>query len=299
MKIAILTKDDNLYSCKRLYEAGKMRGHIVHTINPLLCHIITKDNSQELFYKDKKINHFDAVISRINPNNFYNISIMRYFEILGTYCLNCSESMITAKNKFLSIQLLEKNTIRTPKTIFFNYFNNIDNLIKEINIPLIIKLIHGTQGIGVILANTKKSAVSIIDSFHSLNINIILQEYIKESKGSDIRCLVIDGKVVGAIERKAQKKDFRSNLHRGGKAKIVKINEEEEYIAIKAAKILNLNLAGVDILRSFRGPLVIEVNASPGIEGIENTLKIDIASLIIKMIEKKQNQLSKFLVCPI
>lgn len=287
MKIALLTKDDSLYSCKRLYQAAQMHGHIISVINPALCHVINQNNSQILFYKNKQIDYFNAVISRINPNNFYNISILRCFEIFGVNSFNCSKSIITAKNKFLSLQLLEHNSINIPKTILFNYSNNIENLIKEIKTPLIIKIINGTQGIGVILANTKKSAISIIESFHSFNINIIIQEYIKESQGKDIRCLVVNNEVIGSIERKSRKKDFRSNLHRGGTAKYIKINDIEKNIAIKSAKILKLNIAGVDILRSNRGPLVIEVNGSPGIEGIENALKIDIASKIIKMIEKK------------
>lgn len=289
MKIAILTKDNNLYSCKRLYESAKKRGHILDMIDPNLNCMIINNNYNPISYlsfNGKKISKFDAVISRINPKNTYGMSILRYFEMNGSYVLNKSDAIIKAKNKFFSMQLLSNKGIDVPNTVFLNSLSNIDHIIDLLGIPLIIKFINGTQGIGVIIANTKESIISIIEAFHNVNINIIIQEYIAESNGYDIRCLVIDGKVVGSIKRKAKKGDFRANLHRGGIARNVNISEKEKKIAIKSASLLGLSIAGVDIIRSSRGPLVIEVNASPGIEGIENVLKINIADLVIKLIEK-------------
>lgn len=288
MKIVLLTRDNNLYSCKRLLESAKKRGHHLKMIDPILCYtVINKYKFPTLYYINKKINYFDAVISRINPNNICGMSILKYFEINSSYILNSFESIIKAKNKFLSMQLLSNKGISVPITIFSNSFNDISNTIEIVGEPLVIKLIDGKQGIGVILANTKKSAISIIETFYSMNTNILLQEYIQDSKGYDIRCFVIGNKVVGSIKRQAKKEDFRSNLHRGGIAKKVNISNIEKNIAIQATSILGLNLAGVDIIRSNRGPLVIEVNSSPGIEGIEKTLEIDIADLIIKFIEDK------------
>lgn len=287
MKIAILTRDSNLYSCKRLCESAKKRGHKLNLIDPNLCYTVVNSNklSSSLYYSNKKINHFDAIISRINPSNIYGMSILKFFSMSGrSYILNNYESIIQAKNKFFTMQLLSYRGIDVPITSFSSSFNNISTVINTVGIPLIIKLIDGTQGIGVMIANTKKSAISIIEAFHSINTSVLVQEYIKQKY--DIRCLVIGNKVIGSIKRQAKKEDFRANLHRGGIAKFIQISDMERDIAVQSTHILGLNIAGVDIIRSSRGPLVIEVNASPGIEGIENTLKIDVADLIINFIEQ-------------
>lgn len=283
MKIAIITRDEKLYSCKRLYETSIKQGHITKIINPDInldfCNLYIKNNKKK---------YFDAVISRINPhNNIYGMSILKNLEINGSFVLNTSDSIIKAKNKIHSLQLISSKGIKIPNTGFCNSFENINHIINMVGgTPLIIKLSSGTQGIGVIIAESKQSAVSIIETFKSMNTTILVQEFIKECKGSDIRCLVINNKVVAAIKRTAKKGDFRSNLHRGGTAKEIKINKIEKNIAIQATKILGLKIAGVDILRSSRGPLISEVNASPGLEGIEKITRTDIAHLIIKFIEK-------------
>lgn len=284
MKIAILTRDNKLYSCKRIYDSAIQRGHLVSIIDPNMYFMSVSN----LYPKKYQTDFFDVIISRINPNNnFYGISILRNFEIYGTYTLNKSESIIKAKDKIWSLQLLSQQGINIPITAFSGSFDNSNNIIDIVGgPPLIIKLVNGTQGIGVILANTKQSAISIIETFKSINAKILVQEYIEESNGCDIRCLVIGKKVVGAIKRIAKIGEFRSNLHRGGIAEIIEISDIEEQLAIKAAGILGLSIAGVDILRSSRGPLITEVNASPGIEGIENATKLNIAELIIKYLEK-------------
>lgn len=284
MKIAIFTRDNKLYSCQRIYDCATQRGHLVNIIDPNI-HFI---NISHLCSEKYQTDFFDVIISRINPNsNFYGISLLRNFEIYGTYTLNKSESIIKAKDKIWSLQLLSQQGINFPITAFSGSFNNIHNIIDMVGgAPLIIKLVNGTQGIGVILANTKQSAISIIETCRSINAKILVQEYIEESNGCDIRCLVIGNKVVGAIKRTAKIGEFRSNLHRGGIAEKVKISDIEKELAIKAAHTLGLSIAGVDILRSSRGPLITEVNASPGIEGIETVTKINIAELIIKYLEK-------------
>lgn len=285
MKIAILTRDEKLYSCKRILNTAIERGHIINILDP---HTSCIDIGNLYSTKYKK-DFFDAIISRINPNNnFYGIAILRNFEMYGTYSLNKSKSIIKAKDKLWALQLLEKQGISIPVTAFSSSFNNAHHIIEMVGgAPLIIKLVNGTQGIGVIIANTKQSAISIIETFRSINTNILVQEYIEESNGCDIRCLVVGNEVVGSIKRTAKIGEFRSNLHRGGIAENIKINDLEKELAIKATHTLGLNIAGVDILRSSRGPLITEVNASPGIEGIENATRLDIAKIIIKYLEKK------------
>lgn len=284
MKIGILTRDDKLYSCKRIYDCAIQRGHLVSIIDPNIHFMNISHLSSDKYHPD----FFDVIISRINPNNnFYGISLLRNFEIYGTYTLNKSESIIKAKDKIWSLQLLSQQGINIPVTAFSGSFNNVDHIIDMVGgVPLIIKLVHGTQGIGVMLANSKQSAISIIETCRNINAKILVQEYIKESNGCDIRCLVIDNKVVGAIKRTAKIGEFRSNLHRGGIAETIKISDIEEQLAIKAAKTLELSIAGIDILRSTRGPLITEVNGSPGIEGIETATNLNIAELIIKYLEK-------------
>lgn len=295
LKIAILTRDKNLYSCKRLKQSAENLGHTVEIINPLLCDIKIKNTVRTLYFNKKKIGHFDIVIPRVSATiAMYSMAIFRQFEISGNYLLNSSLAISYARDKLHTFQILSNKGIDIPITGFSYCTKEIYSLIDKIGIPVIIKLIQGTQGTGVMLAETRYAAESIIDAFRTLHVPILLQEYIKESNGEDIRCLVVGNKVVGSIKRQAKKGDFRSNLHRGGKAYLTNVSNLEKEIAVKSANILGLNLAGVDILRSSRGPLVMEVNSSPGFEGLESITKIDISTLIIKWIEKNIKVLNSF-----
>ncbi|MXP67504.1 30S ribosomal protein S6--L-glutamate ligase [Pantoea sp. Aalb] len=288
MKMAILSRDKSLYSCKRLHDIAKKRGHKVQIIDVHYCYFNIQSHLTTLQYQGKQLGYFDAVIPRISTTNtFCGTTALRYFETCGTYTLNKSIAIIRAHDKLCSLQLLASQGIDMPITSFSSSFKDTKDLISIVGgAPLIIKLIEGSQGIGVVLAETSKAAESIIDAFHRLNSYILVQEFIKEAKGRDIRCLVIGNEVVASIERKAKKGSFRSNLHCGGKAKSISITKQERNLAIKAANIIGLEVAGVDILRANRGPLVMEVNASPGLEGIENATGINIASMMIDWIEK-------------
>lgn len=288
MKIAILSRDENLYSCQRIRKEAEIRGHTVKVINPFFCYMKVYKSTTKIFYNEKILDYFDVVIPRISPSTtFYSIALLRHFELCGSYILNSSNSILQARDKFFSFQLLSKKNIDMPITHFSHYYNNCD-LIKMLGgTPLIIKLIEGNQGIGVILAETQQTAESIIDTLRSLKVYFLVQEYIKEAKGSDIRCLVIGNKIIASIQRQAKKNDFRSNLHRGGNANKIDLTQQEKKIAIKAVKVLGLNLAGVDILRSLRGPLIMEINSSPGFEGLEYTTNKNISNIIIKWIENK------------
>ncbi|MXP51036.1 30S ribosomal protein S6--L-glutamate ligase [Pantoea sp. SoEX] len=289
MKIAILSRDRSLYSCRRLIKIGEHRGHNVQIIDPLLCYIKIHHLSPSIYYNGKLLGHFDAVIPRLGISNaFHCLNLLRQFEICGSYSLNKSISISRARDKICSLQLLSEAGIDTPVTSFVSWYQKTTNLINLVGgVPLIIKLVEGSQGIGVVIAETYRAAESIIDAFRVMNANILVQEFIKEAECCDIRCLVINNQVVAAIERKSKIGDFRSNLHRGGKAYPVDITEKERMIAVKAANILNLEVIGVDIIRSNRGPLITEINISPGLEGIETISKLDIASKIIDLIEKR------------
>lgn len=270
MKIAILSRDGTLYSCKRLREAAIQRGHLVEILDPLSCYMNINPAASSIHYKGRKLPHFDAVIPRIGTAiTFYGTAALRQFEMLGSYPLNESVAIARARDKLRSMQLLARQGI---------------DLVG--GAPLVVKLVEGTQGIGVVLAETRQAAESVIDAFRGLNAHILVQEYIKEAQGCDIRCLVVGDEVVAAIERRAKEGDFRSNLHRGGAASVASITPQEREIAIKAARTMALDVAGVDILRANRGPLVMEVNASPGLEGIEKTTGIDIAGKMIRWIER-------------
>ncbi|MFS2223418.1 30S ribosomal protein S6--L-glutamate ligase [Pantoea sp. B65] len=287
MKIAILSRDGNLYSCKRLREAAQGRGHQVEIIDPLSCYMNINPASAALHYRGRPLGHFDAVIPRIGPaTTFYGMAVLRQFEMCGSYPLNESVAITRARDKLRSLQLLARQGIDMPVTGFAHSPDDTRDLIDMVGgAPLVVKLVEGTQGIGVVLAETRQAAESVIDAFRGLNAHILVQEYIKEAQGCDIRCLVIGEQVVGAIERQAKEGDFRSNLHRGGTARRVEISERERQIAVKAATTLGLDVAGVDILRAARGPLVMEVNASPGLEGVENITGLDIAGLMIQWVE--------------
>lgn len=289
MKIAILSRDETLYSSRRLREAAETRGHQVQIIDPLSCYMNINPASPAVHYCGEPLGHFDAVIPRIGSlTTFYGTAVLRQFEMSGSYPLNESAAITRARDKLRSLQLLAREGIDMPVTGFASSPDDTEDLIAMVGgAPLVVKLVEGTQGIGVVLAETRQAAESVIDAFRGLNAHILVQEFIKEAGGRDIRCLVIGNQVVAAIERVAKEGDFRSNLHRGGKAYPVTITEQERQIAIKAATTLGLDVAGVDILRADRGPLVMEVNASPGLEGIETTSGLDIAGLMIGWIEQQ------------
>ncbi len=290
LKIAVLASNPELYSNKRLMEAGKARGHEMVFLNVQQCYMKLDTETPEIRYRGGNvINDFDAVIPRIKTSmTFYGCALLRMFESLGVYCLNNAESISSSRDKLYSSQLFSKNNIHIPTTGFAKSPLDTKDLIHMVGgAPLIIKLLESTQGKGVVLAETNKAAESVINAFKSLNANILVQEFIKEANGKDLRCFVVDGKVVASIERSAAKGEFRANIHQGGTASIVKINSEEKKLALKSAKILNLPVAGVDLIRSNKGPLLLEVNSSPGLEGIENATGKDIAGNIIQSIEKK------------
>ncbi len=288
MKIAILSRDGTLYSCKRLREAAEARDHQLEVIDPLSCYMNIDPAAAALHYRGQPLAHFDAVIPRIGPaTTFYGMAVLRQFEMGGSYPLNESVAITRARDKLRSLQLLARQGIDMPLTGFAHSPDNTRDLIEMVGgAPLVVKLVEGTQGIGVVLAETRQAAESVIDAFRGLNAHILVQEYIKEARGCDIRCLVIGDEVVAAIERQAKEGDFRSNLHRGGTARPVEISAREREIAVKAASTLGLDVAGVDILRADRGPLVMEVNASPGLEGVESITGVDVATLMIQWIER-------------
>lgn len=287
MKIAILSRDGTLYSCKRLREAAMQRGHLVEIIDPLSCYMNISPASS-IHYKGRQLPHFDAVIPRIGSAiTFYGTAALRQFEMLGSYPLNESVAITRARDKLRSLQLLARQGIDLPITGIAHSPDDTSDMIDMVGgAPLVVKLVEGTQGIGVVLAETRQAAESVVDAFRGLNAHILVQEYIKEAKGRDIRCFVVGDEVVAAIERRAKEGDFRSNLHRGGVATIANITPREREIALKAAQTMGLDVAGVDILRAERGPLVMEVNASPGLEGVEKTTGIDIACKMIQWIER-------------
>ena len=289
LKIAVLASNPELYSNRRIMEAGEMRGHEMHFLNIKECYMKLDATKPEIHYRGGKIlSDFDAVIPRIRPSiTFYGCALTRQFEAMKVFCLNSAAAITQSRDKLYSLQLLLNHGVDIPTTGFANSPLDTDDLIKMVGgSPLIVKLLEGTQGKGVVLAETKKAAESVINAFKSLNANILVQEFIKEANGKDIRCFVIDGKVVAAIQREALPGEFRANIHLGGTASIIKVTSEEKRIAIKAAKAMNLKVAGVDIIRSSKGPLLLEVNSSPGLEGIEGATNKDIAGEMIKAIEK-------------
>jgi ribosomal protein S6--L-glutamate ligase len=288
MKIAILSRNSRLYSTRRLVEACKQRGHEVVVLDVLRCYMDVVSSKPEVHYKSESLMDFDAVIPRIGASvTFYGTAVLRQFEMMGAYPLNESVAITRARDKLRSLQLLARKGIGLPNTGYANDPDDIQDLIKMVGgAPLVIKLLEGTQGIGVVLAETRKAAESVIEAFMGLKANIMIQEYIKEAGGADIRCFVVGDKVVAAMKRQALPGEFRSNLHRGGTASLVKLSPAERATALKAAKVMGLNVAGVDILRSGRGPLVMEVNSSPGLEGIETATGKDIAGLIVQFIER-------------
>ncbi|MBU3069305.1 30S ribosomal protein S6--L-glutamate ligase [Aestuariicella sp. G3-2] len=292
LKIALLASNEMLYSNQRLLEAGEERGHDMEFLNVTQCFMKLDAVDPEAHYRGGKLlNDLDAVITRIKPRvTFYGTALARQFESMGIYTTNSSVAISQSRDKLFALQLMLKNGISIPTTGFANSPMDTNELIDMVGgAPLIVKLLEGTQGRGVVLAETRKAAESVINAFKTLQANLLVQKFIKEADGKDLRCFVIGGKVVASIERKAAPGEFRANLHQGGSAAVVKITAEERALAIKAAKILGLQVAGVDIIRSSAGPLLLEVNSSPGLEGIESATGKDIAGMIISSIEKKLN----------
>jgi ribosomal protein S6--L-glutamate ligase len=288
MRIAVLSQGPELYSTRRLVEAASARGHEVRVINPLECYMNINMRASSIHIAGEELPLFDAVIPRIGSAiTFYGCAVLRQFEMMGVYTLNESVAVTRSRDKLRSMQLMSRRGIGLPITGFANKPSDIPDLIEMVGgAPLVIKLLEGTQGIGVVLAETRKAAESVIEAFMGLKANIMVQEYIREANGADIRCFVLGDKVVAAMKRQAAPGEFRSNLHRGGSATLVKLSPEERSIAIRAAKTMGLSVAGVDLLRSNHGPLVMEVNSSPGLEGIEGATGKDVASSIIAYIEK-------------
>lgn len=296
LRIGLLASNQNLYSNRRIMEAAEQRGHEIEFYNIRQCFMKLDATTPQIHYRGgKAIEPLDAVIPRIRPaQTFYACALLRLFESLGVFCLNNSDSIIQSRDKLFSLQLLLKQGVQIPTTGFASSPLDTNDLIEMVGgSPLIVKLLEGTQGKGVVLAETKKAAESVINAFKSLNANILVQEFIKEADGKDLRCFVIDGKVVAAMQRTAPPGEFRANVHLGGTTSIIRATAEERKLAIKATKAMGLRVAGVDIIRSASGPLVLEVNSSPGLEGIEAATQKDIAQMMIKSIEKRCNFVPK------
>jgi len=290
LKVGVLASNPELYSNQRIIEAGLARGHEMEFFNIKQCYMKLDAATPEVHYRGGRIlNDLDAVIPRIRPSmTFYGCALTRHFESLGIFALNGSAAISHSRDKLFSLQLLQESGLDIPTSGFANSPVDTSDLIDMVGgAPLIMKLLEGTQGTGVVLAETRKAAESVINAFKSLKANLLVQEFVKEAQGKDLRCFVINGKVVAAIERSAAPGEFRANIHQGGSAKIVKVTKEERILAVKAAKVMGLSVAGVDIIRSNKGPLLLEVNSSPGLEGIEIATEQDIASLMITAIEKK------------
>ena len=289
MKIGILSQSVELYSTRRLVEAGRARGHEIQVIDPLRCYMTIATQRPTIHYKGEELAGFDAIIPRIGASiTFYGTAVVRQFEMMGVYSINESVAISRSRDKLRSLQLLARKGIGLPVTGFAHSTQYTQDLISLAGgAPLVIKLLEGTQGVGVVLAETDKAAESVIEAFRGLKENILVQEFIKEAHGADLRCFVIGDKVVAAMKRQGKEGEFRSNLHRGGRASTVRLTPEERSTAVRAARIMGLNVAGVDLLRSNHGPVVMEVNSSPGLEGIEKTTEKDVADLVYQFIEKQ------------
>lgn len=292
MRIAILSRNEKLYSTRRLVEAAAQRGHEAVVLDHLNCAMIGEKLNPMIYHNGQLLEGFDAVIPRIGASvTMYGTAVVRQFEMMNVFCANSSISIVRSRDKLRSMQIFSRHEIGIPKTIFARKPKQIDALLKEIGgAPCVIKLLEGTQGIGVVLAETRKAANAVIEAFHGLNANMLIQEFIEEAGGADIRAFVVNGKVVGAMKRQGAEGEFRSNLHRGGKAMKVKLKPAERKIALRAATAMGLHVAGVDMIISNRGPLVLEVNSSPGLQGIENATGIDVAAEIIKFCEDNKEK---------
>jgi len=289
MKIAMLARNPDLYSHQRLKEAAESRGHELDIINTLRCYMNIAARRPEIYYNGEKLPFYDAVIPRIGASvTFYGLAVLRQFEMMGVYPLNESVAIGRSRDKLRSLQILSREGIGLPVTTFAHDPKQTEEVLKLAGgAPLVIKLLEGTQGIGVVLADTDRSAKSVVEAFRGAKVNILVQEFIKEAGGTDIRALVVGGKVVAAMQRTGAAGEFRSNLHRGGSANQIKISPEERSTAIRSAKAMGLNVCGVDMLRANHGPVVMEVNSSPGLEGVEKATGIDVAGRIIELLEKQ------------
>ncbi|GAA4889946.1 30S ribosomal protein S6--L-glutamate ligase [Flaviramulus aquimarinus] len=288
MNIVILSRNPQLYSTERLVEEGEKRGHRIEVIDPLKCDIIIEKQKPTIYYNDRYLDYVDAIIPRIGASvTFFGCAVVRQFEMMNVFTTVTSDAIIRSRDKLRSFQRLSKVGIGMPKTVFTNYSRDVEKVISHVGgTPVIIKLLEGTQGLGVVLAETKNAAESVLEAFNGLQARALVQEYIAEAKGADLRALVVNGQVVGAMKRQGKEGEFRSNLHRGGSANIVKLNHDELKVAMNAARALKLPVCGVDMLQSSRGPLLLEVNSTPGLEGIETATGRNIAKAIIRFIEK-------------
>ena len=289
MKIAMMARNANLYSHQRLKQAAEERGHELDIINTLRCYMNIASRRPAIYYNGEKLPNYDAVIPRIGASvTFYGLAVLRQFEMMGVYPLNESVAIGRSRDKLRSLQILSREGIGLPVTTFADDPKQTEEVLKLAGgAPLVIKLLEGTQGIGVVLADTDRSAKSVIEAFRGAKVNILVQEFIKEAGGTDIRTLVVGGKIVAAMQRTGAEGEFRSNLHRGGSAQTIKISPEERSTAIRSAKAMGLNVCGVDLLRANHGPVVMEVNSSPGLEGVEKATGIDVAGRIIELLEKQ------------
>lgn len=288
MNILVLSRDAKLYSTKRLVEACQSNGHECRVVDHVKCDLVIEKRNPHVVYNGQPLVNVDAIIPRIGASvTFFGTSVVRQFEMMKVFTTTESQALVRSRDKLRSLQILSRAGIGMPKTVFTNYSKDVAGVVDSVGgAPCIIKLLEGTQGLGVVLADTKKAAIAVIEAFNSLKARVIVQEFIKEARGEDVRAFVVDGRIVGAMKRIGKEGEFRSNLHRGGRAELIQLSREEEVVAIKAAKALGLHVAGVDMLQSDRGPLIIEVNSSPGLEGIEKATGHDIAGEIVKFIER-------------
>ena len=292
MKFAVLSANPNLYSTKRILEAGTKKGHEMIVIDHTKCDLVIEKKKPSIIFKGKEVLDVDGVIPRIGASvTFYGTAVVRQFEMMKIFTATESQALVRSRDKLRSLQILSRAGLGLPKTVFSNYSKNVGAVIEHVGgAPLVIKLLEGTQGLGVVLADNKNSAESILEAFNGLQARVIVQEFIKEAMGADLRAFIVDGVVVGAMKRQGKEGEFRSNLHRGGSANIIELSDEEENAALRAAKAMGLGIAGVDMLQSSRGPLILEVNSSPGLEGIETATGKDISAQIIKYLERNAGQ---------
>lgn len=288
MKLVILSANPNLYSTKRLVEVGEKKGHEMMVVDHTKCDLVIEKKKPSVIYKGKELKDIDGVIPRIGASvTFFGTAVVRQFEMMKVFTATESQALVRSRDKLRSLQILSRASLGLPKTVFSNYSKDVSSVIDKVGgAPLVIKLLEGTQGLGVVLADNRNSAESILEAFNGLQARVIVQEFIKEAKGADLRAFVVDGVVVGAMKRQGKEGEFRSNLHRGGSAEIIELTDEEENAALKAARVMGLGVAGVDMLQSARGPLILEVNSSPGLEGIERATGKNIALQIIKYVER-------------
>jgi ribosomal protein S6--L-glutamate ligase len=286
--MAILSANPKLYSTQRIKEAGEKRGHEMLIVNHTKCDLLIQGNNPQVYYKGQELQGIDAIIPRIGASvTFYGAAVIRQFEMMKIFAATSSQSLVRSRDKLRSLQILSGVGLGLPVTAFTNYSKDVTRVIEKVGgAPCVLKLLEGTQGIGVVLAETQSAAKSVLEAFNGLQARVIVQQFIKEAGGSDIRAFVVDGVIVGAMKRQGKDGEFRSNLHQGGSAKLIELSDEEENAALMAAKALGLGVAGVDMLQSDNGPLIMEVNSSPGLEGIEGATGKDIAKAIIRYIER-------------